>query len=57
MAKVILNGMMKLITEEAEPAHRLMAYTIVGQLSQRIPSLVNKNLSLLQRFFESLASV
>lgn len=49
--------MMKLIAEEAEPAHRLMAYTIIGQLGQRIPSLVNKDLSLLQNFFDMLASV
>ncbi|OXU22910.1 hypothetical protein TSAR_016170 [Trichomalopsis sarcophagae] len=56
VAKVIQNGMMKLITEEAEPAHRLMAYTIIGQLGQRIPSLVNKDLSLLQNFFDMLAS-
>ena len=49
--------MMKLITEEAEPSHKLMAYTIVGQLGQRIPSLVNKDLSLLQNFFDTLASV
>jgi len=46
--------MMKLITEDAEPAHRLMAYTILGQLGQRIPTLVNKDLSLLQKFFDVL---
>ncbi|XP_058794814.1 proteasome adapter and scaffold protein ECM29 isoform X2 [Phymastichus coffea] len=56
VAKVILIGMMKLITEEAESAHRLMAYTIIGQLGQRIPTLVNKDLSLLQNFFDMLTT-
>uniref|UniRef100_A0ABD2WFD9 TOG domain-containing protein n=1 Tax=Trichogramma kaykai TaxID=54128 RepID=A0ABD2WFD9_9HYME len=57
VAKVILNGMTKLISDnESEAAHRLMAYTIVGQLGQRIPALVNKDLTLLQNFFETLSN-
>ncbi|XP_014217029.1 proteasome-associated protein ECM29 homolog [Copidosoma floridanum] len=56
VAKVILNGMIKQIKEDIEPAHRMMAYTIIGQLGRRIPTLVNKDLSLLQSFFDTLAS-
>ncbi|KAJ8667078.1 hypothetical protein QAD02_008740 [Eretmocerus hayati] len=54
VAQVILNGMLKLIKEESEPTHKLMAYSIIGHLGQRIPSLVNKDLSLLQNFFDML---
>ncbi|XP_015601340.2 proteasome adapter and scaffold protein ECM29 [Cephus cinctus] len=55
VAGVILNGMVKLISER-EPAHKAMAYTVIGQLGQRIPTLINKDLSLLQNFFGTLAS-
>ncbi|XP_012265500.2 proteasome adapter and scaffold protein ECM29 [Athalia rosae] len=59
VAGVILNGMRKLIAE-GDPAHKAMAYTVIGQLGQKIPNnspgLVNKDLSMLQHFFDTLAS-
>ncbi|XP_046742819.1 proteasome adapter and scaffold protein ECM29 [Diprion similis] len=59
VAGVLLNGMRKLISE-GDPAHKAMAYTVIGQLGQRIPNnspgLVNKDLSMLQHFFDTLAS-
>ncbi|XP_008560300.1 proteasome adapter and scaffold protein ECM29 [Microplitis demolitor] len=55
VAGVILNGMVKLISE-GEPEHIAIAYTIIGQLGQRIPSLVNKDSSLVQQFFKALTS-
>ncbi|XP_011494527.1 PREDICTED: proteasome-associated protein ECM29 homolog [Ceratosolen solmsi marchali] len=54
VAKVILNGMMRLINEETESQHRLLAFKILEQLVLRMPSLVNKDLSLLQNFFDML---
>lgn len=57
VAAVILKGMIKQINDEAELSHKMMAYTIIGQLGHRIPSLVNKDLSILQKFFDSLATV
>lgn len=56
VAGVILNGMIKLISE-GEDIHKPMAYTIIGQLGRRIPSLINKDLSLLQNLFDTLVSV
>ena len=56
VAGVLLEGMIKLIAE-GEQEHEAMAYTIIGKMGQRIPALVNKDLSLLQRFFEALTTV
>lgn len=56
VAGVILNGMIKLISE-GDDAHKSMAYTVIGQLGQRIPSLINKDLSLLHNLFDTLVSV
>lgn len=56
VAGVILNGMVKLISE-GDDAHKPMAYTVIGQLGQRIPSLINKDLSLLHNLFDTLVSV
>ncbi|KAL6433433.1 hypothetical protein ACFW04_006522 [Cataglyphis niger] len=55
VAGVILNGMIKLISE-GEDGHKSMAYTVIGQLGQRIPSLINKDLSLLHNLFDTLVS-
>lgn len=55
VAGVILNGMIKLISE-GEDIHKPMAYAVIGQLGQRIPSLINKDLSLLQNLFDILVS-
>ncbi|XP_012280899.1 proteasome-associated protein ECM29 homolog isoform X2 [Orussus abietinus] len=52
---VILNGMIKLISD-GDDVHKPKAYTIIGQLGQRVPTLINKDLSLLQNFFDALAS-
>jgi len=48
--------MVKLISE-GEDALKPMAYTVIGQLGQRIPSLINKDLSLLHNLFDTLVSV
>ncbi|KAG7212048.1 hypothetical protein KM043_012404 [Ampulex compressa] len=55
VAGVILSGMIKLISEECD-THKPMAYTIIGQLGQRIPSLVNKDFRLLRDLFQTLVS-
>ncbi|XP_011685024.1 PREDICTED: proteasome-associated protein ECM29 homolog [Wasmannia auropunctata] len=55
VAGVILNGMIKLISE-GDDVHKPMAYTVIGQLGQRIPSLINKDLSLLHNLFDTLVS-
>ncbi|KZC10743.1 Proteasome-associated protein ECM29 like protein, partial [Dufourea novaeangliae] len=55
VAGVILNGMIKLISE-GEESHIVMAYTVIGQLGQRIPSLINKDSSLLRDMFDKLVS-
>lgn len=55
VAGVILNGMIKLISE-GDDIHKPMAYTVIGQLGQRIPSLINKDLSLLHNLFDTLVS-
>lgn len=47
---------MKLISE-GDPMHKPKAYTIVGQLGQKIPALINKDFSLLEKFFDTLAAV
>lgn len=56
VAGVILNGMIKLISE-GDDALKPMAYTIIGQLGQRIPSLINKDLTLLHNLFDTLVTV
>ncbi|KAF7987486.1 hypothetical protein HCN44_003248 [Aphidius gifuensis] len=55
VAPIILNGMIKLIAE-GEQEHKSMAYTIIGQLGKRIPTLVNKDMSLVEKFFEALTT-
>ncbi|XP_053994994.1 proteasome adapter and scaffold protein ECM29 [Hylaeus volcanicus] len=65
VAGVILDGMTKLISEgSAEKResgvcaenHKVMAYTVIGQMGQRIPSLINKNSNLLRNLFDTLVS-
>ena len=56
VASVVLNGLMKLISE-GDPMHKSMAYMIVGQLGKKIPSLINKDFSLLEKFFDTLITV
>ena len=55
VAGVILNGMIKLISE-GDDSHKVMAYTVIGQLGQRIPSLINKDSNLLRNLFDTLIS-
>ncbi|XP_029040341.2 proteasome adapter and scaffold protein ECM29 isoform X1 [Osmia bicornis bicornis] len=55
VAGVILNGMIKLISE-GEDTHKVMAYNVIGQLGHRIPSLINKDSSLLRNLFDTLVS-
>lgn len=55
IAGIILNGMIKLIFE-GEDIHKMMAYTVIGQLGQRIPSVIDKNSNLLCHLFDTLVS-
>ncbi|CAK9831680.1 Proteasome adapter and scaffold protein ECM29 [Anthophora retusa] len=55
IAGIILNGMIKLIFE-GEDTHKMMAYAVIGQLGQRIPSVINKNSNLLCHLFDTLVS-
>lgn len=48
--------MIKLIFE-GEDIHKMMAYTVIGQLGQRIPSVIDKNSNLLCHLFDTLVSV
>nr|XP_033335253.1 proteasome adapter and scaffold protein ECM29 [Megalopta genalis] len=52
---LILQGMMQLISE-FEDSHKIMACTIIGQLGQRIPSLVTRNSNMLKNLFDTLVS-
>ncbi|XP_078050250.1 proteasome adapter and scaffold protein ECM29 isoform X2 [Augochlora pura] len=52
---VILHGMMQLNSEFQE-SHKIMAYTIIGQLGRRIPSLVTRNSNMLEDLFDTLVS-
>ncbi|KOC60812.1 Proteasome-associated protein ECM29 like protein [Habropoda laboriosa] len=55
VAAIILDGMMKLIVS-GENTHAMMAYTVIGQMGQRHPSVIQKNFRLLRRSFDILAS-
>ncbi|XP_059487966.1 proteasome adapter and scaffold protein ECM29 [Neocloeon triangulifer] len=55
VAGVLLSGMLKLIAEEQDSKLKIQAYCTVGRLGQKMPSLVNKDLALVQTFFEALA--
>ncbi|XP_076224219.1 proteasome adapter and scaffold protein ECM29 isoform X2 [Nomia melanderi] len=52
---LILNGMMQFISE-GEDSQKIMAYTIIGQLGQRVPSLINKKSNMLRNLFDTLVS-
>ncbi|XP_043249578.1 proteasome adapter and scaffold protein ECM29 [Colletes gigas] len=54
---VILDGMIKLISEGADFRHIIMACTVVKLLVQRIPSLINKASNLLRKSFDTLVSM
>ncbi|XP_043596940.1 proteasome adapter and scaffold protein ECM29 isoform X1 [Bombus pyrosoma] len=56
IAGIILNGMIKLIFEGEDVHHKMMAYTVIGQLGQRIPSVIDKNSNLLCHLFDTLVS-
>ncbi|XP_043507485.1 proteasome adapter and scaffold protein ECM29 [Frieseomelitta varia] len=56
IAGIILNGMIKLIFEGEDIHHKMMAYTVIGQLGQRIPSVIDKNSNLLCHLFDTLVS-
>jgi hypothetical protein len=53
---VFLSGLLKLIAEDDKSLKKL-AYSATGILGSRIPHLVNKDLALLQTFFEALLQV
>lgn len=59
VASVLLtSGLMKLIAEsDNEPGLKQQAYLTAGQLVVKVPSLVNKDLSLLQTLFMVLCQV
>ncbi|KAK7866865.1 hypothetical protein R5R35_006031 [Gryllus longicercus] len=54
VAGVLLSGLLKLISEE-DGSLKTLAYSAAGKLGHRVPSLVNKDLALLQTFFEALS--
>ncbi|XP_071853904.1 proteasome adapter and scaffold protein ECM29-like [Apostichopus japonicus] len=54
---VLLNGMVKLMEGAVEPEFaelRKHAYTAVGNLVKRVPSLIQKDFSLVESYFEAL---
>ena len=55
---VLLSGMVKLIGETKEdPRLRSLAYVAVGKIAKRVPNLVNKDIALLQTFFDAMCKV
>ncbi|XP_063216942.1 proteasome adapter and scaffold protein ECM29 isoform X2 [Bacillus rossius redtenbacheri] len=54
VAAVFLSGLLKVIAQE-ESSLKAPAYVAAGKLAQRVPSLVNKDLRLLQTFFDALS--
>ncbi|KDR13581.1 proteasome-associated protein ECM29 homolog isoform X2 [Zootermopsis nevadensis] len=53
VAGVLLSGLLKLIADD-DNALKTLAYSATGKLGSRVPHLVNKDLALLQTFFEAL---
>ncbi|PNF26280.1 hypothetical protein B7P43_G02686 [Cryptotermes secundus] len=53
VAGVLLSGLLKLIAED-DNSLKVLAYSAVGKLGSRVPRVVNKDLALLQTFFEAL---
>ena len=50
--------MVKLIGETKEdPRLRSLAYVAVGKIAKRVPNLVNKDIALLQTFFDAMCKV
>ena len=50
--------MVKLIGEMKEdPRLRSLAYVAVGKIAKRVPNLVNKDIALLQTFFDAMCKV
>nr|CAD7265676.1 unnamed protein product [Timema shepardi] len=56
VAGVLLSGLLKLIAEE-DATLKALAYSAAGKLGSRVPHLVNKDLVLLQTFFQALSQV
>jgi len=56
VAGVLLSGLLKLIAED-DNSLKVLAYSATGKLGSRVPNLVNKDLALLQTFFEALLQV
>jgi hypothetical protein len=56
VAGVLLSGLLKLIAED-DNSLKVLAYNATGKLGSRVPHLVNKDLALLQTFFEALLQV
>lgn len=53
---MLLSGLLKLIAED-DNSLKVLAYSATGKLGSRVPRLVNKDLALLQTFFEALLQV
>lgn len=53
---MLLSGLLKLIADD-DNALKTLAYSATGKLGSRVPHLVNKDLALLQTFFEALLQV
>jgi proteasome component ECM29 len=52
---VLLSGLLKLIAEDK--SLKMLGYHATGKLVSRVPHLVNKDLALLETFFEALLLV
>ncbi|XP_077980977.1 proteasome adapter and scaffold protein ECM29-like [Glandiceps talaboti] len=55
MGPVLMSGMMKLIAE-AKDSNQLkgLAYVAVGKIARRVPSLVTKDIGMIQIFFDAM---
>ena len=56
VASVLFSGLHKTIAGD-DSSLKVLAYSAIGKLGNRIPHLVNKDLALLQTFFEALSQV
>ncbi|KAJ9587580.1 hypothetical protein L9F63_018962, partial [Diploptera punctata] len=54
VASVLFSGLLKLIAGD-DNSLKPLTYSAIGKLGNRIPHLVNKDLALLQTFFEALS--
>lgn len=55
---LLKSGFLQLLSDENfEPSARQHVYNIIGHLVNKVPSLIEKDLSLIEQFFEALSTV